>query len=493
MQLSQLLEPWIDTDRVDCVISDISNDSRSITAGALFIAYPGAAADGRVFIDKAVCSGAAAIAYDPCNLPASVHLPTSIPCVAIDNLAEQLAQIAQRFYQHPGANVQVTGITGTNGKTTIAYQLAQAHSLLGEKTAYIGTIGQGDVNSLKPLDNTTPDALCLQRLLYQYREQGFKKACMEVSSHALSQHRVDAIAFRQAIFTNLTLDHLDYHHTMEAYAAAKAQLFMRDELECAIINSDDKYHQLIKAAVKPKTRTLTYGIDNPADIRVTHWQMDLQGTHIDVESPWGRHSLHIKALGKFNIYNSLAVFASLLVSGYAPEQVVRIMAELKAAPGRLELVAQAPYVLVDYAHTPDALENALITLNQIKKAKLWVIFGCGGDRDTSKRPIMGHTAGIYADKVIITSDNPRSEDPLRIIDDVAAGVVDKSKLTTLVNREEAILHTLNLADKNDIVLIAGKGHEAYQQIGAVKHPFSDQELVKKIMQHKSSSEAYVSL
>lgn len=485
MKLAQLLKPWLSNDVADCLINDISNDSRSIKPGALFIAYPGAAADGRLFINKAVSSGAAAIAYEPNSFPAAVHLPDTIPCIAIPHLAEQLAQIAQRFYNDPSAHIQVTGITGTNGKTTIAYQLAQAHSLLGEQAAYIGTIGQGAVNSLKPLDNTTPDALCLQRLLSEYCELGFKKACMEVSSHALSQHRVDAVTFHQALFTNLTLDHLDYHETMEAYAAAKAQLFMRDELEYAIINSDDKHYYLFASVVKPHVRQLTYGIDNHADIRAVHWQMDVNGTDIDVESPWGKHSLHINALGKFNIYNSLAVFTSLLASGYSAEDVVAAMRELKAAPGRLELVAQSPYVLVDYAHTPDALENALITLNQIKKGKLWVIFGCGGDRDKTKRPIMGKTASTYADHVIITSDNPRSEVPELIIKEVTAGVIDKAKLATIVNREEAIMYTLNHADKNDIILIAGKGHEAYQQIGAVKHPFSDQEIVKKIMHHKS--------
>lgn len=482
MKLTQLLKSWIKQDVVDGTITGIQNDSRKVRPGDLFVAYLGAAADGRLFIDKAVALGAAAIAYDPENFPMDYALPISVPCIAVPELATNLAYIAKEFYGHPGDVVTITGITGTNGKTTIAYQLAQAHHLLGQDAAYIGTIGQGNVNELQLLDNTTPDSLHLQKLLHQYKIQGLKQVCMEVSSHALAQHRVDAIEFKQAIFTNLTLDHLDYHHTMEHYAAAKAILFARESLEWAIINQDDEYQQIMAAAVKPEVKKLTYGMHQECDVKVVHWHMDISGTEIEVRSPWGTHHLRIKALGAFNIYNSLAVFSSLLASGYAPEKVVAVMSQLKAAPGRLEIVANTPYVLVDYAHTPDALENALVTLGQLKKGRLWVVFGCGGDRDKTKRPIMGRIASQHADRIVITSDNPRTEDPQTIVDEIAHGVAFSSHVMQLVNREEAIEYALKEANEDDIILIAGKGHEAYQQIGTVKHAFSDQEVVKRVQQ-----------
>lgn len=480
MKLTQLLKPWLNQEFTDCVISGLQNDSRLIQSGELFIAYPGAAADGRLFIDKAIQAGAIAVAYEPIDFPSSKSLPDSVPCVAIPNLAGQLAEIAKRFYENPSEFLKVTGVTGTNGKTTIAYQLAQAYQLLGQSAAYIGTIGQGNVNKLIPLNNTTPDALCLQKLMYEYKQLGMKHVCIEVSSHALSQHRVDALEFTQAIYTNLTLDHLDYHHSMDEYGEAKALLFARPELQWAIINQDDPNQDKMSRVIKPHVKKLTYGMHQNCDVKAIKWHMDLNGTEIEVQSPWGTHQFKIKALGQFNIYNSLAVFSSLLASGYPAEQIIKTMAQLKAAPGRMEVVSNSPYVLVDYAHTPDALENVLSTLSQLKKGRLWVVFGCGGDRDKTKRPIMGKAASLYADNIVITSDNPRSEEPNSIVEEIAHGIPSTVKVTKLINREEAIAHALNQADKEDIILIAGKGHEAYQQIGAVKHAFSDQEVVRRL-------------
>lgn len=480
MKLTQLLEPWIKENIQDCDIQDIKNDSRSVQKGDLFIAYPGAATDGRLFIEKACASGAGAIAYEPQNLPASVQLPSHIPCIAITDLANHLPAIAQKFFNNPSHSLKMTGVTGTNGKTTIAYQLAQAHALLQKKAAYIGTIGQGEVEHLLPLENTTPDALCLQRLLHEYTEKNIEEVCMEVSSHALSQHRVEGIEFKQAIFTNLSLDHLDYHHTMEAYAAAKAQLFALDSLETVILNRDDSYTPLMRNKVKPQVEVIQYGMNQDADVYVTDWMSDIQGTQMKVISPWGTHQLTIQAVGQFNIYNCLALFTSLMAKGYPADEVIKAIAQLKSAPGRMEIVAQAPYVLVDYAHTPDALENVLTTLKKLKKGNLWVVFGCGGDRDKSKRPIMGKAASDYADKIVITSDNPRTEDPEQIINEVLQGIPANSDRVALTNREEAIAYALQHAKKEDIVLIAGKGHEAYQQIGKTKYAFSDQGVVKKL-------------
>lgn len=481
MKLSQLLQPWISKEFVDCDIQDIKNDSRLVQAGDLFLAYPGAAADGRLFIDNALAAGAVAVVYDPEKMPSSCKLPVSLPCIPLSNLSDNLANIARRFYSDPGQSLTMTGVTGTNGKTTIAYQLAQAHDLLGQHSAYIGTIGQGNVNQLNPLNNTTPDALCLQKLMHQYKKQGIKQVCMEVSSHALSQHRVDGIEFNQAIFTNLTLDHLDYHHTMHAYGEAKALLFSGQSLQWAIINKDDEYQHIMSKALMPHVQKITYGLYQDCDVKALHWNIDINGTEIELKSPWGIYHLRIKALGQFNIYNSLAVFSSLMASGYNADAVIGVMEQLKAAPGRMEIVAQSPCVLVDYAHTPDALEHVLKTLGQIKRGQLWVVFGCGGDRDKSKRPVMGKVAGLYADRIIITSDNPRTEDPQSILDDIAHGISSSIQVTKLLNREEAIAYALRHAGKEDIILIAGKGHEAYQQIGLQKYAFSDQDVVKKLL------------
>lgn len=478
MKLTQLLKTWLEH---DCTITGIQNDSRLIQPGDLFVAYTGAATDGRLFIEQAVFAGAVAVAYEPDNFPIAGVLPASVPCIPVPKLATKLAYIAKEFYGNPNDSLTITGVTGTNGKTTIAYQLAQAHHLLGQEAAYIGTIGEGNVEELMLLDNTTPDSLRLQNLLHQYKNQSIKQVCMEVSSHALAQHRVDAIEFKQAIFTNLTLDHLDYHRNMEHYAAAKAILFGEESLQWAIINQDDEYQQIMTAAIKPHVKKLTYGLQQACDVTAVNWHMDINGTEIEVHSPWGQHHLKIKALGAFNIYNSLAVFSSLLASGYSPEKVVAVMSQLKAAPGRLELVVSSPYVLVDYAHTPDALENALMTLGQLKKGRLWVVFGCGGDRDKTKRPIMGKIASDRADQIVITSDNPRTEDPQTIMDEIVHGVSSSVNMIQLINREEAITYALKKADKEDIILIAGKGHETYQQIGTVKHAFSDQEVVRRCL------------
>lgn len=478
MNLASLLQPWIQENIKDCEVHDLKNDSRLVHQGDLFIAYPGAVTDGRHFMEQAVAHGAAAILYEPAQWIVDDIVSNQVPCIPLPHLQEHLAQLAQRFYQNPSHALTVTGVTGTNGKTTIAYQLAQAHALLQQKAAYIGTIGQGDVNCLMPLDNTTPDVLCVQRLLHQYKEHQIRQVCMEVSSHALSQHRVDGIEFRQAIFTNLTLDHLDYHKTMDAYAMAKAQLFSYETLEWAIFNADDSYHEVMVRALKPGVKKITYGLHEHCDVCAVTWAIDLHGTALTVRSPWGTHQLTINAIGQFNIYNSLAVFSSLMAYGYDASDVIRVMAQLKAAPGRMELVAQEPFVLVDYAHTPDALDNALRTLKQLKKGALWVVFGCGGDRDTSKRSIMGQVASTHANKIVVTSDNPRSENPEQIIQEIVSGIINTRELVVLTSREDAILYALNHAAIEDVILIAGKGHEAYQQIGTKKYDFSDQNVVK---------------
>ena len=481
MKLAELLRPWVASALPDCDVLGVHNDSRQVRPGYLFFAYPGAISDGRRFIQQAMERGAVAIVYDPENIPSEFVLPEHIGCVPLVGLSKKLAAIASHFYDYPTRALSITGVTGTNGKTTIAYQLAQAYVMLGQPAAYIGTIGQGSVSALQPLANTTPDAFCLQQLLADYRQKNIQQVCMEVSSHALTQGRVDNIDFSQAIYTNLSHEHLDYHHTMEAYAAAKALLFEVPSLKWAIINKDDAYSSLMADKRQESCKVLTYGLQDTADVRAVNWQISMSGSELDIVSPWGEHHVRVGLLGKFNIYNSLAVFASLLANGAAIADVVEVMGKLKASPGRMEVVAQKPCVIVDYAHTPDALENVLSTLLQLKQGRLLVVFGCGGDRDRSKRPMMGKIASQYADVAIITSDNPRTEDPAEIIEEIAAGFLPSKKIHKAIDRHEAIQKALSMADDKDIILIAGKGHEAYQQIGKERFVFSDQDVVRNLL------------
>lgn len=481
MKLAELLQPWVTEPLPSCEIIGLQNDSRRVQKGDLFFACGGNVVDGRLFMSQAAEAGAAAIVYEKLGFDPSFKLPTTIPSFAIAELSRQLGEIASHFYHHPSQTMTITGVTGTNGKTTIAYQLAQAYELLGTKAAYIGTLGQGKVGELQTLTNTTPDAFCLQQLFHHYQQIEIQQVCMEVSSHALAQHRVGGINFSQAIYTNLSLDHLDYHLTMDNYASAKAQLFAHPALDWAIINQDDSYSALMAGHVRDKSRIITYGIEKACNVRAVRWRVGMMGSEMDIVSPWGEHRLQVALLGKFNVYNTLAVYTSLLAAGFDLEHVLSVIGQLKASPGRMEVVAKEPCVIVDFAHTPDALEKVLLTLNQLKQKRLIVVFGCGGDRDKTKRPIMGKIASQYADAVIVTSDNPRTEDPSTIVEEVAAGMLPSTEGLKIIDREAAIRKALEIADKLDIILIAGKGHEAYQQIGIERFSFSDQEVVRRLL------------
>jgi UDP-N-acetylmuramoyl-L-alanyl-D-glutamate--2,6-diaminopimelate ligase len=309
---------------------------------------------------------------------------------------------------------------------------------------------------------------------------------MEVSSHALCEDRVDQVRFQHAIYTNLTQDHLDYHHTMQAYGEAKARLFASPDLHYAMINQDDGYAHQMMAACATSCQIVTYGLNTAADVYAIDCQYGLVESAFTVSSPWGTHPIKIQSVGQFNIYNSLAVFSSLMAHGYAADAVVSVMAQLIASPGRMQRVAAEPCVLVDYAHTPDALKNVLSTLITLKaqsrqSSRIWVVFGCGGDRDRTKRPLMGKIASELADHIILTSDNPRTESPEQIVSEIAQGIDSSHKMQIIVDRKAAIHHVLEKADKGDIVLIAGKGHESYQHIGLQRHVFSDQDVVKTFL------------
>lgn len=483
MKLQALLEtPALDS-AGDCDVTGLQNDSRLVKPGDLFIAYPGFATDGRLYVQQAIQAGAAAIVYEAHQLPSGWTPPSQVTCIARSDLAKEMPSIAARFFKVPSHGLSITGVTGTNGKTTVAYQLAQAYELLGLSSVYIGTLGQGRVGHIKPVGITTPDALYLQRLLHDYYQSHCEQICMEVSSHALSQDRVAAIEFHQAIFTNLSHDHLDYHESMQAYAQAKAKLFEFPSLKWALINHDDPYGAEMTQHLPVMCQKLTYGLMEGCDVRALNTEIHMFGSEFDVSSPWGIHHIRSRSIGVFNIYNSLAVFASLMANGCSEESVLKVMSQLHASPGRMEIVCEDPCVIVDYAHTPDALENVMSTLTQLKQGKLWVVFGCGGDRDKTKRPLMGRIASQYADRVVITSDNPRHEAPDMIVDEIAQGILPHVTATKILDRRAAIQHALDAADKRDIVLVAGKGHESYQQIGNQRLAFSDQAIVREHLNH----------
>lgn len=472
----------------DIIIKKLQNDSRLVQKGDLFLAYPGYQTDGRLFIEDAIKMGAAAVCYDSESLTQPIQSILSmiandatfsaVPLIPVAYLTKEIPLLARKFYQYPHESLTYTGVTGTNGKTTIAYQLAQAHQLLQVPSAYIGTLGEGTINALNPTNMTTPDGLKLEELFAKYYQAGIKQVCMEVSSHAIDQNRVSGIAFSQAIFTNLSHDHLDYHLSMESYALAKARLFEMPSLKWAIVNHDDLYQSKITHKLPSLCQKVTFGLNAGSDVRALNVEVNMNGCQFDVVSPWGKHQLKISSMGTFNVYNALAIFTSLMIHGYPEEAVVETLSKLRASPGRMEVVRDKPCVIVDYAHTPDALENVMSTLSQLKQKRLWVVFGCGGDRDRTKRPLMGRIASQYADEIIITNDNPRSEAPESIIDDIAKGLLPHVSVNKIPDRRAAILHALECADQEDIVLVAGKGHESYQQIGKQKFKFSDQAVIK---------------
>ncbi|OGV28585.1 MAG: UDP-N-acetylmuramoyl-L-alanyl-D-glutamate--2,6-diaminopimelate ligase [Legionellales bacterium RIFCSPHIGHO2_12_FULL_35_11] len=483
MDLISLLETYTEIPFQNCRITDIQNDSRKIKKGDLFLAYKGALADGRDFIEKAIDLGASAIGYQPGKLSIRDDYYHKVPFVAIPNLPKLLSDIAAKFYAYPAKNLKITGVTGTNGKTTIAFQLAIALELLGKNSAYIGTLGEGKISELTNIPNTTPDAIYLQKLFADYLKDNVTNVCMEVSSHALRQGRVDNIDFNQAIYTNLSHDHLDYHHTMQAYAKAKSLLFQFSSLETAILNIDDDYFSVMEKKIPKTCQRITYGFSEHADVRASNCQFSFSGSKFLLKSHFGEQQIEIKSLGLFNVYNSLAIYSSLIMSGFSHLDVVNVMGKLPPSTGRMEIVAKKPCVVIDFAHSPDALQKVLQAILYLRdsnhlNSKIWVIFGCGGDRDNLKRPVMGKIASQAADYVVLTSDNPRTEDPERIIDEIASGLLITAKALKIVDRKMAIEEVLKIASPEDIVLIAGKGHEDYQIIGTNKFKFSDKELVR---------------
>lgn len=461
-------------------VAALTADSRATKAGVAFVAYPGSAHDGRHFIPQAIANGAAAILWERDHFlwdPA-----WSVANIGVDNLRVRVGEIAACVYGDPTAQLNMIGVTGTNGKTSVTHWIAQAMSQIGTSCAVVGTLGNGFVDSLMPSANTTPDAIQLQAALAEYLQAGAKFCAMEVSSHGLHQGRVNGCRFKVAVLTNLTRDHLDYHGSMEAYAEAKSALFSWPQLECAVLNIDDEFGRDLSSKTSA-SQVLGYGLQR-GDVRAETVLTDRHGVRMQVNTAWGRGEIQSSLLGHFNAYNLLAALSALLASGMALASACEALGKVAAPAGRMQKLGggDRPLVVVDYAHTSDALEKVLNTLKPVAdEGRVICVFGCGGNRDKGKRPLMGKAASHGADLVFVTSDNPRNEDPQAIIEDILPGV-EAAKTRVEIDRARAIFEAIGEAGANDIVLIAGKGHENYQEVQGQKQHFSDVEVAQKALE-----------
>ncbi|WP_108126021.1 UDP-N-acetylmuramoyl-L-alanyl-D-glutamate--2,6-diaminopimelate ligase [Saccharospirillum mangrovi] len=452
---------------------DLTLDSREVRRGSVFVALKGSAVDGHDYIDAAINAGAVAVlAEHPVG-------ELAVPVVVFADLRARLGELAHRFFEAPSEQLNMIGITGTNGKTSTCQYIAQSFDFLGRRCGIIGTNGQGLWGALQQTQNTTPDVIRLHKELSRQYVQGGRYCAMEVSSHGLDQGRVDSVCYRTAVFTNLSRDHLDYHGTMENYGNAKWRLFQWPGLVNAVVNLDDAWVREHRDSIQAE-QVLTYGESAEADVRVIAYRCHPTGLDARVATPWGEAELNLPLLGRFNLSNALAAFAVLLCENVPLSTAARVLSNLRPVSGRMEKIAlrDGATVVVDYAHTPDALEKALAACRDHVQGRLGVIFGCGGDRDRGKRPEMAAVAEAGADFVVITDDNPRSESSASILADIRAGFVAPEKVTVIADRRQAIYDTLNRTGEDDVVLIAGKGHEAYQEIAGVRHDFSDQQTVR---------------
>ena len=463
-------------------------DTRSLAAGDVFLAYAVDGADNRAFIDNAIERGAAAVLYQPDNFAGQ---PDPAVAHAVPALNELAGSIASGWYGDPSDALLAIGVTGTNGKTSSTQWISAALSAVGTPCAIIGTLGSGMPGQLVHTGFTTPDAPQLQRNLAQLRDAGAQAVAMEVSSHALHQGRVNGTSFDIAVFTNLTQDHLDYHGTFAAYEAAKARLFAWPGLRCAVINRDDEAGRRLIASVRGHARVIAYGLDSLPDgapaadalLLASKVRPTATGTAFHLASDWGDADVEVATLGAFNVSNLLGVLGALLAADVPFDAALTELAKLEPVNGRMQrlggrLQNDEPLVVIDYAHTPDALDKTLTALRPMAEARggeLICMFGCGGDRDATKRPLMGAIAERLADGVVVTSDNPRGEDPQSIIDQIVAGMRDASKARRIEDRASAILQAIRTAAREDVIVLAGKGHESTQEIMGRKRAFSDQD------------------
>ncbi len=486
--LRDLLAPWV-PDVPERPLREMILDSRLVAAGDLFVAIKGHASDGRHFIPQAIAQGVAAVIAEAEGGAHEGHIVIKhgVPVIYLSQLPQRLSALAGRFYQQPGEKLKLVGVTGTNGKTTTTQLLAQWAQLLGETGAVMGTVGNGLYGQLSPAENTTGSAVDIQHMLDSLVRQGATLAAMEVSSHGLVQHRVAALPFAAAVFTNLSRDHLDYHGDMTRYEAAKWLLFSEHQVAQNIINTDDdaglRWLQQLPDAV-----AVTMENRLPVDwhgrwVKADNVSYHDGGARVRFTSSWGSGEIDSRLMGAFNVSNLLVALATLLALNYPLASLTATASQLQPVTGRMEVftVAGKPTVVVDYAHTPDALEKALLAARLHCHGRLWCVFGCGGDRDKGKRPLMGAIAEQYADVVVVTDDNPRSEDAMAIIKDVLSGMLDPGRARAMPGRAEAVTSAVMQAQDGDIVLVAGKGHEDYQIIGSQRFDYSDRLTVAALL------------
>lgn len=479
-------------------IANLALDSRRVNSGSLFFAYPGTKTDGRLFIDQALRQGAAAVLYEKKG-SFEYAIPNEyqhVPVVPVKNLQSIIGYIAARFYNHPSQNMRVFGVTGTSGKSSCSLFLAAALHDTHQPAGVLGTIGNGVFGAIQESSHTTLDPVELQKTLAELQARQVRNVAMEVSSHALCQGRVNGMQFDTAIFTNLSHEHLDYHQNFTNYAAAKRRLFNFPNLQAAVINADDPYGQHWLQELQDRLPVYAYSLDSKTAKTSTypityaqHIQLSTQGISAQIKTPWGSGILRAKQLGRFNLSNLLAVLTALVARGMPLEQALARLANLPQVPGRMEVFGggKLPVVIVDYAHKPEALKQVLITLRDCCKGKVWCVFGCGGDRDKTKRPVMGQIAEQYADYLIVTDDNPRNESSKQIVADILQGMTAPEVAIVEHDRERAIAHAISCAHQNDIVLVAGKGHENYQLIGEQKIMFSDALTVQRLLIQKQDA------
>lgn len=501
MILNHLLSPLVPLPLLPLDIKKLVFRSQEASSEALFIAIPGQTADGRDYIADALAKGALAVVYEAidANLKNLNKLTRAYPkalLIPIEHLAKKLSLLASHFYQYPSQNMKVIGVTGTNGKTTITQLLAQAYDYLGAACGVIGTLGYGVLNHWQDFGLTTPDAILLQKILSEFRDNQISTVAMEVSSHGLDQGRVNQVNFYSAIYTNLTQDHLDYHHTMETYGQAKRLLFEMPTLKQVVLNIDDPYALEIIKVINPSVKIASYSVKQNKIFRSTFpnsvfiitesVEYHSSGLLAQIDTSWGKGVLKSKLIGEFNLGNLLAVLAELCLSGVLLEEALHVISRLTPVKGRMQRMGgtRTPQVIIDYSHTPDSLEQALKAARLHCKRKLLIVFGCGGNRDNAKRPMMGAIAAKYADKIILTNDNPRNENPNHIIDEIYAGIEEKDKKNVVIQpcRKTAIKIAIERALPHDVILVAGKGHEEYQIIGNEKIPFSDEKIVQQLLQ-----------
>ncbi|KHT18329.1 UDP-N-acetylmuramoyl-L-alanyl-D-glutamate--2,6-diaminopimelate ligase [Pectobacterium brasiliense] len=486
--LRDLLAPWVQ-DTPARALREMTLDSRVAAAGDLFVAIVGHKADGRRYIPQAIAQGVAAIVAEAEGEAAdgTVREMHGVPVVYLSNLNQRLSALAGRFYQQPAEKLQLVGVTGTNGKTTTTQLLAQWSQALGETSAVMGTVGNGLLGRAIPTENTTGSAVDVQQVLSQLVDEGATFAAMEVSSHGLVQHRVAALPFAAAVFTNLSRDHLDYHGDMESYEAAKWALFSEHRVGQMIINADDDVGlrwlaKLPDAVAVTMENNLVPGCRGRW-LKATQIDYHDNGATIAFDSSWGHGEIESRLMGAFNVSNMLLALATLLSLGYPLDKLIIAGSQLQPVCGRMEVFhAEAkPTVVVDYAHTPDALEKALEAARLHCQGKLWCVFGCGGDRDKGKRPLMGGIAEQLADRVVVTDDNPRSEEPQAIVADILSGLLDAGRVQVIHGRAEAVTSAIMQAQENDVVLVAGKGHEDYQLVGNQRLDYSDRITVARLL------------